>query len=80
MTTVTIHEAEANLSTLMARVLAGEDVVIARDQDPEVRLVPVEGASPPRKRRQPGSMKGMFEVDDAAFAPLTDEELKDWGI
>lgn len=38
---VTIHAAKTNLSKLIKAALDGEDVVIARGDQPVVRLVPV---------------------------------------
>jgi prevent-host-death family protein len=37
-----IHDAKTNLSKLIERALAGEDVTIARAGKPLVRLVPVQ--------------------------------------
>lgn len=42
--TVSVHEAKTHLSRLIERVLAGEEVVIARNKEPVVRLVR-EGAA-----------------------------------
>jgi prevent-host-death family protein len=36
-----MHEAKTNLSQLVARAEAGEDIVIARNGKPVARLVPV---------------------------------------
>jgi prevent-host-death family protein len=36
-----VHEAASRLSELIDRALAGEDVVIVREGEPLVRLVPV---------------------------------------
>ncbi len=36
---VTIHEAKTNLSKLIRQVLAGEEVIIARNKTPLVKLV-----------------------------------------
>lgn len=44
MATITIHKAKTNLSKLIERALAGEEIVIARGKHPVVRLVPVEVA------------------------------------
>jgi len=41
MATVKIHEAKTNLSRLIARVEAGEEIVIARDDKPVVRMTAV---------------------------------------
>lgn len=79
MTTVTVHEAKTHLSKLIARALAGEDVVIANRTVPKVRLVPVD-AVPVHKPRVPGSMSGQFTATPDAFDALTDEELTEWGL
>ena len=43
MTEIDMHEAETQSSTLVDRVLQGEEIVIARSGKPLVRLVPDEG-------------------------------------
>jgi len=53
---VNMHAAKAQLSRLVAKAEAGEEVVIARAGKPAVRLVPV--APPKPKRRKPGLWKG----------------------
>jgi prevent-host-death family protein len=45
---VNMHQAKASLSRLVELALAGEEVVIARNGEPLVRLVPVEKKSEPR--------------------------------
>jgi prevent-host-death family protein len=40
MRTVNVHDAKTHLSTLLAEVAAGEEVVIARSGRPVARLVP----------------------------------------
>lgn len=72
MTMVNIHEAKTNLSKLLERVLAGEDIIIARAGKPLVRLVAVEERLP----RVPGIAKG--RVTEAFFEPLPEEELEAW--
>ena len=54
MVTVNVHEAKTNLSRLLARVEAGEEVVIARNGKPVARLERVQQ----RGLRQPGRWKG----------------------
>ncbi len=75
MDPVTIHRAKTNLSKLIARAEAGEEVVIARGRTPVAQLVPVE---PPKPKRQFGSMKGRVKVTEAFFEPLPEDELKLW--
>jgi prevent-host-death family protein len=59
MTTVNIAEAKAHLSRLVKKALMGEEVIIARDNKPLAKLVPVQ---PLRKRRAPGSARGKVWV------------------
>lgn len=52
-----IAKAKAQLSELTRRALAGEEVIIARDNTLLVRLIPVQTA---RRPRPPGSGKGQL--------------------
>ena len=54
MATFTIHEAKTNLSKLIARAEAGEEIVIARGKDPVVKLIPL---APMKRKRAPGRLK-----------------------
>jgi len=76
MATVTIHQAKTNLSKLIARAEAGEEIVIARGNEPVVRLTPVAS-----KKRHPtfGILKGQLSIPDSFFFdPLPEDELKLW--
>lgn len=76
MATVTIRQAEAELSDLIARAERGEEILIARESAPVVRLVPVIA---PTGRREPGQLKGRYDLPDAFFFdPLPDEERSRW--
>ena len=75
MTTVSVHEAKTHLSRLIEKVLAGEEVVIARNKEPVVRLV---REKPPRKTPLLGALKGKIKLDDSFFDPLPDDELALW--
>ena len=75
MKPVKIHDAKTNLSRLIERACAGDDVVIARGDTPVVRLVPV---GPVKGRRRPGSLRGKLVVGPAFFEPLPDDELDAW--
>jgi prevent-host-death family protein len=67
---VNMHQAKSSLSRLVERALAGEDVVIARNGEPLVKLVPVRKE---RKPRVPGRGKGKIWISpDFEF---TDEEI-----
>ena len=74
MLIVNVHQAKTQLSRLLARVEAGEDVVIARRGEPVARLV---GCKPPRKR-QPNLLKGKVTIPESFLDPLPEEELTAW--
>ena len=74
MAQVNVHEAKTQLSKLLARVAAGEEIVIARAGKPVARLVPVE---PKRRRRIAGLDVGKdFWIADDFDAPLPPEIQK----
>jgi prevent-host-death family protein len=76
MATITIHKAKTQLSKLIEQACRGEEVIIARGSKPVVRLVAIEESE---GNRIPGAWKGKISYTDDAFAPLTDQELKDLG-
>jgi prevent-host-death family protein len=81
MTVVTIHEAKTHLSRLIARVLAGEEVTIARGKEPVVKLMPVN--EPPKAKRKLGHLAhlippGKDPLEDGFWDPLPEEDLKLW--
>lgn len=71
---VNMHEAKTELSKLVERALAGEDVVIARAGVPVVRLVPVARSG----QRTLGQWRGKVKLADDFDAPLPEEILADW--
>jgi prevent-host-death family protein len=71
---INVQEAKTHLSALLARVAAGERIVLARHGKPIAQLVPLD----PSPRRQLGFLQG--SVDDAFFEPLSDDELERWGV
>ncbi len=68
-----VAEAKARFSLLIRKALAGEDVVIAKDNKPLVKLVPLKRAA---RRRQPGSARGRVWMSRDFGAPL--EDLADY--
>ncbi len=70
---VNMHQAKTSLSRLVERALAGEEVVIARNGEPLVRLVPVPKE---RKPRVPGRSKGRIWI--SPDFELTDAEIDEF--
>ena len=72
-----VHQAKTNLSRLLKEVSTGNEVIIARGEEPVAKLVAI-GAG--RKKRIPGRLAGKISAAPDAFAPLTDRELTDLGF
>lgn len=63
-----LYEAKTQLSALVDRVAAGDEIVIAKNGKPMAKLVPI------RKRplRKPGSLKGKIWMSDDFDAAMPD--------
>jgi prevent-host-death family protein len=75
MKIVTIHSAKTNLSQLLARVEAGEEIILARGKEPIAKIVPFR--APPIRRRF-GALRGVISVGPEFFEPLPEQELTTW--
>ena len=73
----TVHQAKTQLSKLIRKACAGEDVTIARGKEPVVKLVSLPSA---KKKRIPGRLKGKIRYSSNAFKPLSKKELREWGV
>lgn len=71
MTQFNVHAAKAHLSELIQKAILGEEVIIARDNKPMVKLVAIQ---PPKGQRKIGIAKGVITI-----APDFDEPLEDFG-
>jgi prevent-host-death family protein len=75
MEIVTIRTAKATLSQLLARVEAGEEILLARDARPIAKLVPLR---PARKRRRFGALRGKVTIGPKFSEPPREQELEQW--
>ena len=73
MKPVNIHQAKTELSKLVERVEAGEEIVIARAGKPVAKLVPFTRA---RARRQLGWLDGKFKIPEDFDAPLPESIMR----
>lgn len=64
-----IAQAKARFSELVDKAIAGEEVIIARDYTPLLKLVPYHGR---RRTLKPGSAKGQIWMSDDFDEPLDD--------
>jgi len=69
-----IADAKAHFSELVQKAMLGEEVIIAKDNKPVLRLVPLEK---PRGPRKPGSGKGQILHIAADFEAIP-EQFKDY--
>jgi prevent-host-death family protein len=76
MIKVNIHAAKTHLSKYLARVAAGETVLLCNRNVPVAEIRPV-----PRRRttgRPVGLARGTFQVPAAFLEPLSEAELEAW--
>lgn len=81
MERVTTHQTKTHLSKLLSRVEAGEKFLICRGDTPLAVLSGLDEEVAQYRRPKVGTItsKSVTWTPDA-FAPLTPEELTDWGI
>lgn len=73
--TVNVYEAKTRLSELLALAEAGEEVIVARNGKPIVRLDLIF----PPQTRQLGFMRLSEPIpDEFYFEPMSDEDLAAW--
>lgn len=70
---LSVQAAETKLSELIDAALAGEEVVIAQEGKPAVKIVPVE-----YKSFVIGLLKGQIAGAPDFFEPMSDDELSLW--
>lgn len=71
-----ISDAKAQLSKLIEKALAGEEVVIGKAGKPMVRLVKFESS---RQTRRPGALEGKIKISKD-FDELPDDLAKAFGM
>lgn len=71
MLQVNIHEAKTNLSKLIQKVINGEDVVIAKGNNPLVKITLINEEQPERKL---GSAKNKIKISEDFDNPVDDFE------
>ena len=71
---MSVFDAKAQFSALIARAEAGEEIVISRHGRPAVRLVPATASS---DRRVPGALAGQIWMSPD-FDEFSAEDDSDW--
>lgn len=70
--TFKVAEAKTHLSELLARVEAGEEVIIARGNEPVARLVAID-----ERRQRLAAIEAVRAIGDRT-RPVTQDELREW--
>ena len=70
MKTLSVKKASGHLDSLVDAAIAGEEVVLTRDDQAAVRLVPIPSGN--SARPQFGSARGLIKMADDFDAPLDD--------
>jgi prevent-host-death family protein len=66
---IELDKAKSQLETLLQTALDGQEVVITRNDEPVVKLVPVLKSN---SRRKAGTAKGMISIAEDFDEPLED--------
>jgi prevent-host-death family protein len=75
VTIINIYEAKTQLSKLVQRAAAGNDVIIARGGKPVARLTCLE---PPQRKLRFGVLKGKVKIAKDFDASLPEELIRDF--
>jgi prevent-host-death family protein len=73
---INVSEAKAQLTALIERALAGEEVIIGKAGKPVVKLVRYQRSE---EKRQPGALKGKIKIADD-FDELPEDIAEAFGI
>ena len=76
MTQVNLHDAKTQLSRIVDRAAAGEEIVIAKGGRPLARLVPLAAHAQPRRL---GLLAGQVRVGPDFDDPLPDDIIAAFG-
>jgi prevent-host-death family protein len=84
MKTVDVEAAKPELSELVDQALSGEEVVLAKEGKPAVRLIPV-GPEPKAEEKKDfastyGMLKDKIWMSDDFDTPLPDDILRGFGV
>lgn len=78
MKIITTHEAKTHLSRYLAAIEQGEEFIIARGKKPVAVLSSIAKAVPSHRPKVGETLDEQCSIPDSFFAPMTEEELKQW--
>ena len=72
---VNIYDAKTNLSALLDKAVAGEEIIIARAGKPLARLMPLTAAASKSGVRLGGMKRMAVKIAKDFHAPMSDDDL-----
>jgi prevent-host-death family protein len=72
-----VHQAKTQLSKLISAAESGEEVIIARNGKPAVRMVPVRAVAAKSRREMWGAWEGRITLPTDAEWKAMDKEIED---
>ena len=79
MKTATIHQTKTHLSRMLKEIQGGETIIILNGSTPVAKLTVIEPAAVRRPKVGTRTSAPVHYAADA-FQPLTDDQLKEWGL
>jgi antitoxin (DNA-binding transcriptional repressor) of toxin-antitoxin stability system len=77
MTQFKMAYAKTHLASLIREAMAGDEVIIARDDQPLVRLVPL-AIDTTAHERAAGDLVGKLTLPDEFFRALSADDVEEW--
>ncbi len=79
MKTATIHHTKTHLSRMLKEIQGGETIIILNGSTPVAQLTAIEPSAGRRPKVGTRTSPPVRYASDA-FEPVTDDQLKDWGL
>ncbi len=79
MKTATIHQTKTHLSRMLKEIQGGETIIILNGSTPVAKLIAIE-PSPVRRPKVGTRTSPPVHYAADAFEPLTEEQLREWGL
>ena len=79
MKTATIHQTKTHLSRMLKEIQGGEPIIILNGSTPVAKLTAIE-PSPVRRPKVGTRTSPPVHYAADVFEPLTEEQLREWGL
>lgn len=80
MKSITTHDAKTHLSRYLSQIEKGDSFIIMRGKKAVAKLSPLQPGDVSQRPKVGELVDRRVKMADDAFAPLSEEELKLWGL